>query len=469
MSTENNSRYPKGSSDRTPERTLNRTPDRKPVRNSERTPERGAERNPNRVPNRTPDRDPERVPNRTPDRNPRNNRKKKKKRRQSLVLFIIEIVVLAVLVGGVFVYAKLSAGLRDNLGTEIDKKNEKKTPAGTSDPNLDTDDVFIDAEVVQNRTLDDYTNIALVGIDTREHTIDYGNSDTMLVASINNNTGKIKMISLFRDTYLCINQETWDFDKCNAAYNLGSAKQFMSMLNANLDLNITDYVVVDFNAVARLVDDLGGIDVLMTHEEVAHMNNYCVETSEVTGLSYTPIEPIEGTHNYHLNGVQAVSYARVRYTNGHDLKRTQRQRLVIQKIVDKAKQQGLTAVEAIIEDVFPLCKTNLSTAQIIKYASRMFDYEIESTSGFPFKHLEMDVWDAQHNQPLDAVVPVTLEKNVQDLHSFFFGVSDYTPSHLVREFSAEITNVTGVGEDRIQEAEQNSVIPNIGGEADTVR
>ncbi|HUM83181.1 MAG TPA: LCP family protein [Lachnospiraceae bacterium] len=385
----------------------------------------------------------------------KHNNSRKKKKRGSLLLFIVEIVILAVLVVGVFVYAKLNEGIR-NIGTS--------TPTADSDPNANTDDVVINSIVTQDERLQGYTNIALVGIDTRDSKdIDYANSDTMIIASINNDTMGVRMVSLYRDTYLNIDPENWKFEKANAAYCNGSAKQLLSMLNANLDLNITDYVVVDFSAVAKLVDDLGGISVYMTKEEVVHLNNYCVETAKVTGGTYTKLVPSEEPATYDLNGVQAVSYARIRYTAGNDPKRTQRQRLVIEKIVEKAKTQGISAIQSVITDVFPMCKTSFSSAQIIKMASQMFNYNIEYTSGFPFEHIEDNIGD------LDAVIPVTLSDNVVELHKFLFDDDNYQVSDKVAEYSKEISDVSGYTEKSRDSAIANSVIKDSGGEADVVK
>ena len=384
-------------------------------------------------------------------------RKKKKKNGGNIVLFVVEIVVLIVLVVGIFAFAKINRSLNENLGTDM---------AGAV-VNDNTDDVVINTEVATNERLTGYTNVALVGIDTREQDIDYANSDTMLVASINNDTWGVRMISLYRDTYVNIDpdSENGSYNKANAAYAYGSVNQFLSMLNANLDLNIEKYVIVDFTAVATLIDDLGGISVTLTEQEVVHLNNYCVETAEVTGMPYTPLEYEEGqeAREYNLNGVQGVSYARIRYTEGNDPKRTQRQRLVIEKIVEKAKGKGLSAVTAIIEDVFPKIKTNFTSSQLIKMASQMFHYNIEYTSGFPFEHLETDIGD------LDAVIPVTLADNVKELHEFLFDDTNYVVSANVKKYSDKIEADSGFGQGYRDAAIENGIVPDTGSEADLAR
>jgi anionic cell wall polymer biosynthesis LytR-Cps2A-Psr (LCP) family protein len=242
-------------------------------------------------------------------------------------------------------------------------------------------------------------------------------------------------------------------------------EQFLSMLNGNLDLNITEYVIVDFSAVATLVDDLDGIDILLTEEEIIHLNNYCVETAEVTGMDYEPLQYERGQEvtEYHLNGVQAVAYARIRYTVGDDLKRTQRQRLVIEKIVDKAKVKGITSISKIINDVFPLIKTSFSSAQLTKMAAQMFNYNIEKTSGFPFETLPCQIGS------LDAIVPVTLKDNVVELHYYLFDEENYEVSYEVASYSQEIEETSGFGAEYRESAIEYGTVKDNGGEADITR
>lgn len=387
------------------------------------------------------------------------NRKKRRRKKGSIVLFVIELLILAALVIGIFIYAKINQGLH-NIGA-----SSNSTAASTvSDENLNTDNVTVNSAATVDKVMKGYTNIALLGIDARDtDDFDYCNSDTMIIASINNDNGEVKLVSVYRDTYLNIDGDNYDFQKANAAYCNGSVKQFLSMLNTNLDLSITNYLAVDFKAVAVLVDDVGGISITMTKDEAVNLNNYCVETSKVTGMTYEKLPEADGT--YTLNGVQAVSYARIRYTAGNDMKRTQRQRLVIEKIVEKARGQGMGAVNEIINDVFPLCKTNLSNAMIVKMAAQMIGYyAIVNTTGFPFEYLG----DSPYINS-EYLVPVTLATNVKELHKFLFNDDNYTPSETVLDYSYQMEQNSGYTEDDIDKAKAASVIPAAGSEADSVK
>ena len=138
-----------------------------------------------------------------------------------------------------------------------------------------------------------YKTYVLFGIDTRGEGSQYSaqNSDTMIIVSVNNDTKEVRMVSVYRDTLLNVGDDT--YTKANAAYALGGPEQAITMLNTNLDLDISDYATADFSALVEVVDDLGGLDIPLSYAEIEHMNNYCVETSKLTGKDYTPIEKPE--------------------------------------------------------------------------------------------------------------------------------------------------------------------------------
>ena len=360
------------------------------------------------------------------------------RRRRRRILFGIEIFILLILIGGVFIYAKLG------------KMNFT---------DLDFSKIGVNTGVSDNNVMKGYTTIGLIGLDGRDGELKSGaRSDTMIIASINNDTKKVKLVSVYRDTYLRIGEDSegnGQYDKANAAYKKGGPEQFLSMLNTNLDLNVTDFVSVDFQAVAEAVELLGGIDVELKEEEVAHLNNYCVETSKVTGMDYTPLEEKAGVH--HLNGVQAVSYARIRYTSGNDFRRAARQREVIYKIVEKAKNSDIATLSKILDKVFPKVYTSFTKAEILQMGMSMMSYDIEDQTGFPFDHLYGErVKDAMGG--LDVVLPVTLESNAIKLHEFLYPEDSYTPSDEVKAYSQRIVDKSGFGdESRLDHSEDGSL------------
>lgn len=360
------------------------------------------------------------------------------RRRRRRILFGIEIFILLILIGGVFIYAKLG------------KMNFT---------DLDFSKIGVNTGVSDNNVMKGYTTIGLIGLDGRDGELKTGaRSDTMIIASINNDTKKVKLVSVYRDTYLRIGEDSegnGQYNKANAAYAKGGPEQFLSMLNTNLDLNVTDFVSVDFQAVAEAVELLGGIDVELKEEEVDHLNNYCVETSKVTGMDYTPLEEKAGVH--HLNGVQTVSYARIRYTSGNDFRRAARQREVIYKIVEKAKNSDIATLSKILDKVFPKVYTSFTKAEILQMGMSMMSYDIEDQTGFPFDHLYGErVKDAMGG--LDVVLPVTLESNVIKLHEFLYPEDSYTPSDEVKAYSQRIVDKSGFGdESRLDHSEDGSL------------
>ena len=352
--------------------------------------------------------------------------KPRKKRRK--VLFILEIIVLLLFIGGLYVYGQISA--------KLDKIDIQET-------DLQEQDIVTNDQAPQ---MTGYTTYALFGLDhrSRNEKLNTENSDTIIVASINNDTKAVKLVSVYRDTLLNVKDDT--YSKANAAYALGGPAQAVNMLNTNLDLNITDYVSIDFDALVTVVDCLGGLDIPLSYAEIVHMNNYCVETAEETGKSYTPVElpepkpedqeAIVGT--YHLNGVQATSYCRIRYTASLDMGRTERQRRVIQMIVDKAKKAGLSTIFDIMDQVFPMVKTSVSKTEILKLIPAMIGYCIDETTGFPQDYKFATVKGS-------VIVPTTLDSNVLKLHQFLYGNTNYTPTQDVLNKSAQIAAIVGGG------------------------
>lgn len=353
-------------------------------------------------------------------------RKKSKK-----ILFILEIVVLLLFIGGLFVYGQISA--------KLDKIDIQETDL--ADQDIVTND--------QAPQMTGYTTYALFGLDHRSKNekLNTENSDTIIIASINNDTKAVKLVSVYRDTLLNVKDDT--YSKANSAYALGGPTNAVSMLNTNLDLNITDYVAIDFDALVTVVDCLGGLDIPLSYAEIVHMNNYCVETSEETGKSYTPVELPDPkpedeeaiVDTYHLNGVQATSYCRIRYTASLDMGRTERQRRVIQMIVDKAKKAGLSTIFDIMDQVFPMVKTSVSKTEILKMIPAMIGYSIDETTGFP-----NDYKFAKVKGSGSVIVPTTLESNVLKIHQFLYGDASYTPTQDVLNRSAQITNIAGGGD-----------------------
>ena len=346
------------------------------------------------------------------------SRKSKKNKKAKMITFAVEALILVVLLVVLYV---LNRTERLSKVTYDDKVVEQSVNDLTE-------------ETLE--TMDQYTNIALFGLDTRQAgSLGKGNrSDTIMIASINNKTKDVKIVSVYRDSYLNLANDK--YRKCNEAYSIGGPEQAVAMLNMNLDLKIDRYMSVDFLAVAEVVDLLGGIEIDVDEYEIEHLNNYTVETSKVTGKSTTKLK---STGLQTLDGVQATSYCLIRYTKGDDFKRTERQREGLETIAQKAKTMSATKLDEIIKAVFPMCATNMTVDELLAIAKDGLSYNIVDTTGFPF-----DVQTGSVGSAGSCVIPVDMEKNVSQLHKYLFNVDNYQPSETVSKISDRIKNDTGV-------------------------
>ena len=342
-------------------------------------------------------------------------RKRIRRRRKKRVLFlVVELVVLAVL--GVIAYGML----------KIDKLNIN----------------FLDSDKLEAyHDTGEYTNIALFGVDSREGQLDGGTqSDCIMIASISNETNEVKLVSVYRDTLL--QQADGTYEKANSAYNTGGPQDAVSLLNRNFDLDIQNYVSVDFAALVEAIDLLGGIDLDMTAEEVKYCNQYAFETAVMSGKSYEVMEEKDGVQ--HVDGVHAVGYARIRYTDGNDFKRAERQREVLQLVVQKAQQADLGTLNKIVDTVFPMISTSLTLQDMLGFAAHALDYKIVETSGFPYR---VTTDENVLNHTGSYVVPIGLGSNVTELHQRLFQETDYQPSEKVQQINDDIIYLTGITED----------------------
>lgn len=283
-----------------------------------------------------------------------------------------------------------------------------------------------------------YTNIALFGLDNRESgDYDTGHSDTIIIASINNKTREVRLVSVYRDTYLRIDSDD-SYSKANSAYYKGGPEQAVKMLNSNLDLNITEYACVDWAALVQAIDALGGVDIEVTAQEAELINAYIFEIDAMMG---TTSEAVYGEGVKTLTGAQATSYARIRKTAGDDFKRSSRQRIVIEAMLNKAKTASLGTLLEICNVVFDDISTSLELSEILGLAMHVKEYQIVSTSGFPF-----DMTTKQISKIGDSVIPIVLENNVKQLHLYLFGTENYETSNTVKHISNTIMEKTGVNE-----------------------
>jgi polyisoprenyl-teichoic acid--peptidoglycan teichoic acid transferase len=355
---------------------------------------------------------------RNKEREEENNMRKKKKMNKGLKIFLIILLVLVIFILGLGV-----AGYTFVNG-KIGKMQKE---------NIDTTAVGINEETKQE--LKGYRNIALLGIDSRADDYGLGNrSDCMMIASINQETNEIKLISVYRDTYVYVMENgTKRLDKITHAYSYGGAQNTLKSLNEAMDLNITEFVTVNFDAVIAAVDSLGGVYIDIDKSEIKYVNDYIDATSESSGVKSSHI-----THSgrQKLDGVQAVSYTRVRYTAGGDYKRTERMRTVVEAMLSKAKTLNVGQLNSFADTILPKIRTNISTSEIWGLIPKLASFKVTESIGWPYdtKGITLDRWYG---------VPVTLQSNVERLHKEAFEQEDYEASDTVKEMSAAIVKKTG--------------------------
>lgn len=358
---------------------------------------------------------------RQPD-NVKNQAGTKRKWLKHIPLLIIEICVLIAAIGVMYVVVTAT------------KEVERKT--------IDKEKITINEEVAEtireeeeNNETKGYRNIALFGVDARDGELGRGTrSDSIIIASINQDTQEIKLVSVFRDTYLNLGNDS--YNKCNAAYAQGGPEQAISMLNTNMDLDITDYVTVGFGGLIDAVDALGGIEIEVTEAEISHLNNYQLCMAEELGVDYIPVKE---SGMQLLNGMQATAYCRIRYTKGDDFRRAERQRDVLTAMMEKAKTVSVSSLTNMVNAILPEVETSLGVNEIVSVLGSVAGYEVVASDGFPFEGSRRG---ANVGSKGSCVIPDDLEENVEELHALLFPGTNYTPSRQVTSISEEITTLT---------------------------
>lgn len=359
--------------------------------------------------------------------------KKAKRKRRKIILFIVEIfalLILLVVFWGTMQVRKINSVTIDDEDVEINEQVKESTESGA---------------------MKGYRNIALFGVDSRDGELDKNTrTDTIMIASINQDTGEVKLVSLYRDTYL--NLSTDVYNKANSAYAKGGAQQAISMLNMNLDLNITDFVTVGFDGLIDAIDAVGGVEIDVQEEEIVHLNSYQKsiaghQTGELNAAGEPEYDATEGVDYIAvteaglqtLNGLQATAYCRIRYV-GNDFARTSRQQTVLKQLAKKAMTLNPATLNEIANAVFPQVATSLELSEILELISGVAGYSIGESGKFPFD----GYYYTGYVGSMSCIVPQDLTHNVTLLHEFLFDEEDYEPSTTVQTVSETIASKTGI-------------------------
>lgn len=331
--------------------------------------------------------------------------KKGKRKRRIRRLLAFELILILLLIPVVFGVLSLS-----------------KIQVCEADLDHLTQNNFHDAHI------DDYTNLVVYGVDSRANDLQKNTrSDSIMIVSINKKTKKIKLSSIFRDTF--VNIEHHGYTKINHAYAYGGPSLSISTINQNFDLNIKDFITVNFSALTNVIDMLGGIELDINKAELKYVNAYTRDVARINKMDFTYIQsPGRQT----VTGVQATGYCRVRYTKGGDFTRAERQRTVLKAIFEKAKKSNPVTLYKVANEILPQIYTSLSTGEIMKLGAFLPFYKMADSKGFPFENSTPTI------NGQSVVVAKTLSSNVTELHEYLFGTSGYQPSGTVKEISQKI-------------------------------
>lgn len=390
----------------------------------------------------------------------RNSSSKRKKKKHRLLKTLFISLILLILV--TFLAIKYVPGAKQFVLTHFGETFIRFFVSEETYKNI-FDSEFDDGDIVVNDGVDrdkfkGYYTVALFGIDARDEKMGSGvNSDSIILLSINQDTGKIVMSSVYRDTWVQISASDGDkvYRKINSAFTTGGAKSAINTMNTNFDLHISDYVTINFQGLATIVDMLGGIDLTITEDEKKYINSYMDENREVTGISSPNVTK---SGKVHLDGLQTVAYCRIRYCTfyapdgtqvSNDMGRTARQRHVLSLMVDKAKSAGVSKVIDIAKHMFSgednIIKTSIAYDELMDMIPVFIDFELGETKGFPFTY---DFPDSSLTNGQSALVPGGLVYNVRQLHKFLYGIENYIPSDKVIKIDGELKRRTGIDDIR---------------------
>lgn len=373
-----------------------------------------------------------------------------KRMRRGILLLLTELA-LCLFLGSVAVIAArtVNAVTNEELGEDLFVATRKPgTQKTVQDVTNEAGEVIgrQEIEIPMENDDSDYRNILVIGVDQRpQFSFDENgtNTDVMIIASINNKTGEIKLVSVYRDTIMKLEERSsiGAYSKANSQYYSGITDT-VSMMNRNLDLDIREYVIVNWYGVAVCVNQLGGIEMTIKDEhQLSWFNGYLTAVNNATGI-WAPQLSAPGT--YLMSGTQVVAYCRIRYGGLNDTGRTSNQREAINKMLEKAKgilkSGDVSKILEIAETALGNVKTNLKLPEIIYLATYLDNYQIVGSRGFPVNYTsDENVGNYRAKYGIDwPIVANDFAAEVKDLHLFLFNETDYVPSDFIKQISYQM-------------------------------
>ncbi|MBR4768734.1 MAG: LCP family protein [Lachnospiraceae bacterium] len=365
------------------------------------------------------------------------------RRRRRIVLLILGETILCLMLGIVAYGVRVLSSYRtEELDPDVfietmNYNNPRNRTVEVTDEHGNTTYETVDIPV--DTEFKGYRNILVLGVDAEEY-----NTDVIIIVSINNETGEIRLVSVLRDTLMKMEEGTrkYGYDKANSQYYYGISET-ISMINRNLGLDIKEYMVVNWFGVATCINQIGGIEMTIPNDFVlSEFNGYLTAVNDVTGI-WAPQLPAPGT--YLMTGTQVVAFCRIRhYSAWNDFGRTANQREAIRKIFEKVKgmiKEGqIGAVLQVAQTGLGNVKTNMRLPDIMYLAADMGRYSFGETQQFPLKFAANTALANAKYHISDCLMAEDFEGEVRNLHAFLFDDPGYEPSATVKAISREMYN-----------------------------
>lgn len=343
--------------------------------------------------------------------------KKRKKWPKVVAVIVIIAVIIAAALGWLYTKADKMLGKIEQHPIDLEK-------IALTDDN--------------ENNLSNFRNIAVLGSDARDpkNTLKT-RSDAVIILSLNKKTRKITMVSVLRDSFLNMKDVNGEdkIDKLTHAHRFGGPENTIRTLNENLDLNIKEYVELSWTTIEKMVDAMGGLEFNIEDYEVDEMNRYIRDTNRFLGGQ---AEEIAAPGKQTLDGIQTVTYCRIRHVGDGDVERASRMRIAMDAVFKKARTLKISELEEVADQVFPLVYSNMSPRSMIWLGVGGLRYDLENGASWPYR------FDGKQINGIWYDVPIVLDNNVKALHERLFGEKDYKPSKRVMELSKQIQELSGL-------------------------
>lgn len=364
--------------------------------------------------------------------------KKGKKKKKSVgkiiltVVIVLLILVVIVAIAGLIIFHNYYGKLKYDDGKgSVDIASMTTEYVPEEDPEIDPNATETDAEIVLSyeeqlrlnledqstpiKYSDDVYNILLVGHDSRYRDL-LGNSDSMIVVSINKKTEEITLTSIMRDIY--ISRPGYGYGRINAALPMGGPDLMIQTIEENFKTDIDCYVAVSFYSFMDVVDAVGGVEITVKDEEIWILNKYVQELNGLLGLPADDGKLATGG-TYLLTGKQALGYSRIRYVGNADYERTERQRRVLEEIFSEAKNCNLVELNDLLNTILPNVITDIGEGEmlslLLNFSTDYKDYEIQQA------RIPYDGTFTPMNVGGASVIGIDIQANIDYLHRDVYG------------------------------------------------